>query len=126
VRRPLAVLVLLSLCSFQSQAFAFHVHAVSDHESDDHDRHGPAIHHHNDFEPTPHVDEKDTFGDVISIVIPVVATSASVALFAEFTEVLGAPELFLVGEASAVEVRSHGPPPSSQSFLRGPPSSIFL
>ena len=126
MRRGLAVLVVLSLCSLQVQSLAFHVHGVPDHAEDREHQHGPAIHHHDDFGSARHVDEGDlaTGGAVITIAVPAAATSTIVVVHAEFAEALSVLELQLAGDARAVDVRSHGPPPPRNSFLRGPPTSL--
>ena len=128
MRRGLAAFIVLSLCSLQGQARAFHVHAVSDHEEDRDHQHGPAIHHHDDFDRALHADAGDVSagGTVITIAVPVATGSAAVVVYAEFPDALPTPELRLVGDARAIDVRSHGPPPARNSLLRGPPSSAIL
>jgi hypothetical protein len=128
VRRGLAALIVLSLCSLQVQALAFHVHAVSDHPEDRDHQHGPAIHHHGDLDRAPHIDAEDVsaVGAVITIAVPAATGSDAIAVYAEFTEALPAPELQLIGDTRAIDVRSHGPPPPRNSFLRGPPTSALL
>jgi hypothetical protein len=126
VRRGLAVLVVLSLCSLQVQSLAFHVHGVPDHAEDREHQHGPAIHHHDEFDAARHVDEGELSegGTVITIAVPAAATSTIVIVHAEFAEALSVLQLQLAGDARAVDVRSHGPPPNRHSFLRGPPASL--
>jgi hypothetical protein len=125
VRRGLAVLIVLSLCALQIQSLSFHVHAVPDHADDRDHRHGPAVHHHDDFESALHVDERDASpGSVITMAVPsAIAASAAVA-YAELTEIICGPDLRLIGDARTIEVRSHGPPQSRTISLRGPPTSI--
>jgi hypothetical protein len=126
VRRGLAVLLALSLASLQVQALGFHVHAVPDHADDRDHHHGPAIHHHDDDDSAPHVDAEDssTRGDVITIAVPVAMSSAAIVVVAEFAQALSSSVLQLIGDARAIDVRSHGPPPARNSFLRGPPTSV--
>lgn len=128
MRRLLAALAAVSLIALQAQSLAFHVHTVADahHENENH-RHGPAIHHH-DVDRATHVDDGDASarGASVTIVVPVATESAEAVVSAEFTEALQAPELQLIGDARAVDVRSHGPPLDRDSFLRGPPPSAFL
>ena len=130
MRRGLAVLIVLSLASLQVQALGFHVHVIADHSDDDDHHHGPAIHHHEDDDHdgrAPHLDDEDssTPGDVITIAVPVATPSAGIDVIAEFAEALPALGLQLIGDARAIEVRSHGPPPARNSFLRGPPTSAI-
>ena len=126
VRRGLAVLVVVSLCSIQVQSLAFHVHAVSDHSEDRDHHHGPAIHHHDDIDSVRHVDEEErsTAGTVITIAVAAATTSVGFALVTMVAETLATPELQLIGDARTIDVRSHGPPKSRSDFLRGPPTSI--
>ena len=126
MRRGLAVLVVLSLWSLQVQSLAFHVHDVPDHADDPEHRHGPAIHQHGDFDAELHVDEGDLSeaGAVITIAVPAAATSTTFIVHVEFAEALSVLELQLAGDARAVDARSHGPPPTRNSFLRGPPTII--
>lgn len=128
MRRGLAVLIVLSLCSLQVQALAFHVHAVPDHAEDRDHQHGPAIHHHDDADRDPHVDGGDVSagGSVVTIAVPVATASAAVVVYAEFVEALPATELQPIGDTRAIDVRSHGPPPAPNAFLRGPPTSALL
>jgi hypothetical protein len=117
----------LSLGSLQVQALGFHVHAVPDHSDDLDHHHGPAIHHHGDDDRAPHVDAEDSSarGDVSTIAVPVATSSAGIAVVAEFAEAIAAPGLQRIGDARAIEVRSHGPPPARNAFLRGPPTSAI-
>ena len=125
MRRGLAILIVLSLSSLQVQSLAFHVHAIADHAEDRQHQHGPAIHHHDDFDSPLHVDEGElsTAGAVITIAIPAATASAAVVVCAELTQVPLPPELQLIGDARAIDVRSHGPPQARSAFLRGPPPS---
>jgi hypothetical protein len=125
VRRGLAVLIVLTLYSLQVHSLAFHVHAVSDHAQAPAHRHGPAIHHHDEFDSDLHVDEGEwsAGGAVITMAVPAATASAAVVVYAEFTEAPQAPELLLVGDTRTIDVRSHGPPPARNAFLRGPPTS---
>jgi hypothetical protein len=50
-------------------------------------------------------------------------SSGAIVVVAEFAEALPTSALQLIGDARAIEVRSHGPPPARNSFLRGPPTS---
>jgi hypothetical protein len=115
----------LSLFALQAQSLAFHVHAVSEHHDEDH-QHGPAIHHHDDFEDALHVDERDasTGGATITVAVPAATVSALVVVDAELGEAVHRPDLQLIGDARTIEVRSHGPPQSRTASLRGPPTSI--
>ena len=126
MRRGLAILIVLSLCSLQVQSLAFHVHAIADHAQEREHQHGPAIHHHDDFDSALHVDagELSAAGAVITIAIPAATASAAVVVFAELTEAGSTPELQIIGDVRAIEVRSHGPPQAHNTFLRGPPSSL--
>jgi len=125
VQRGVAVLIVLSLYSLQVQSLAFHVHAISDHAEDRAHQHGPAIHHHDDFDSDLHVDEGELSpgGAVITMAVPAATASAAVAVYAEFAEAPQAPDLQLIGDTRAIDVRSHGPPPARNAFLRGPPHS---
>ena len=125
MRRGLAVLIVLSLYSLQVQSFAFHVHAISDHTEDRDHQHGAAIHHHDDFDSDLHVDDGDLSagGAVITMAVPAATASAAVVVYGEFTEAIQAPELQLIGDTRTIDVRSHGPPPARNAFLRGPPHS---
>ena len=125
VRRCLAVLAALSLFILQAQSLAFHVHTAPDAHHDDDHRHGPAIHHHDDFDSALHIDEGELSprGTVITMAVPAATASTMVIVHAELVEALPGLELRLLGDARAIDVRSHGPPPASPSFLRGPPSS---
>ncbi len=129
VRRGLAVLIALSLCSLQVQALAFHVHAVPNDTDDRDHQHGPAIHEHGDgyFDREPHVEAEDStaHGAVITVAVPVANAPAAIGVYAEFAETLLTPELQLLGDARAIDVRSHGPPPPRNALLRGPPASIL-
>lgn len=126
MRRHLAILITLSLFSLQVQSQVFHVHAMSGQAEDRDHQHGPAIHHHDDFNSARHVDEGDreTRGAVITIAVPVATVSTAVIVCAELPEAIAGVELLLAGEMRAIEVRSHGPPPAHNSFLRGPPTLI--
>lgn len=125
MRRGLAVLIVLSLYSLQVHSLAFHVHAISDHAEDSDHRHGPAIHHHDNFDSTLHVDEGELSpgGSVMTIAVPAATASSAVVVDTELTEAPHAPELQRVGDARSIEVRSHGPPHLRSAFLRGPPAS---
>jgi hypothetical protein len=127
VRRGLAGLIVLSLYSLQVHALAFHVHANSDHAEESDHQHGPAIHHHDDLEHALHVDTGNSSagGAAITIAVPVGIGSAVIAVHAELAEVLPIPELQHIGDMRTIEVRSHGPPPARNSFLRGPPTSAL-
>ena len=129
VPRFLSGVVILTLLSLQSQALAFHVHAMPDEVRDgnDHHRHGPAIHdhaHHGDVDPSPRLSESTAVDDVLTIAVPTAATRPVATLQAEPTEAVQVPELIQVGTTPAIEVRSHDPPADRQPPLRGPPSSI--
>jgi hypothetical protein len=130
VRRGLAVLIALSLGSLQGQALAFHVHAVPDHPEERNHQHGPAIHNHGDgdFDRELRVEPEDAtaHSTVITVAVPVATASASDVVCAEFAEALPAPGLQLIGDVRAIDVRSHGPPPARNAFLRGPPTSNLL
>lgn len=126
MRRFLAALAVLSVFSLQAQALAFHVHAMSGDEHDDHDRHGPAIHdhgRHHDGERAPYLTESHESGAIITIAVPPAAMWAAEAQPADQTDALDAPALQCAGAVRAVDVRSHGPPDHQSSGLRGPPAS---
>jgi hypothetical protein len=99
---------------------------MPDHSEGRDHHHGPAIHHHDDFDSVRHVDEEErsTAGTVITIAVAASITSVGFGLVAVFAETLPTPELRLIGDARTIDVRSHGPPPSRSGFLRGPPTSI--
>jgi hypothetical protein len=123
VRRVLAAVTVVSLAALQSQALAFHVHAVPDHvdgiESRHH--HGPAIHHHQD-DVDVHVDSGDaTVGRVIAVTIPAAVDSVPSAIGAELVAVVLGPQLEPVGKTFAIYARSHDPPTRSLTLYRGPP-----
>ena len=62
-----------------------------------------------------HVEAVDaTTGTVITIAVPAAPAVSALAVHAELTEDLRAPELQVIGDARAIEVRSHGPPPIRQ------------
>jgi hypothetical protein len=125
VRRCLAIFAAVSLFTLQAESLAFHVHAAPDaHHVDDH-QHGPAIHHHDDFDSARHIDEGELSpsGTVITVAVPVATASTLVIVHAVLAEALPIPELRLIGDARAIEMRSHSPPPLHNSLLRGPPSS---
>jgi hypothetical protein len=125
VRRCLAIFAALSLFTLQAESLAFHVHGVPDaHHVDDH-QHGPAIHHHSDFDSSRHIDEGELSagGTVITMAVPAATASTPAIVHAVLAERLPIPELRLIGDARAIEMRSHSPPPLRDSFLRGPPSS---
>jgi hypothetical protein len=125
VRRCLAIFAALSLFTLQAESLAFHVHGVADaHHVDDH-HHGPAIHHHSDFDSARHIDEGELLagGAVITMAVPAATASTLVIVHAVLAEALPTPELRLIGDARAIEMRSHSPPPLHDSLLRGPPSS---
>jgi hypothetical protein len=126
VRRGWAILIVLSLCSLQAQSLAFHVHAAADHAEERDHHHGPAIHHHDDFEDALHVDERDpsTDGSVLTMAVPAATATSADVTYAEVTETLHRPDLQLIGDARTIEVRSHGPPQSRTASLRGPPTSL--
>jgi hypothetical protein len=126
VRRGLALLVVLALCSLQVQSLAFHVHDVPDHAEGREYRHGPAIHYHDDFDSLRHIDEEErsAAGTVITIAVAAATTSVGVALVAMVADEVPTPALQLIGDARTIDVRSHGPPHSRSEFLRGPPTSI--
>ena len=128
MRSYLAVVLAGAICSLQVQALAFHVHAIPEHAADNRHTHAPAIHHHDDdFDLGAHVETVDaSTGTVITIAVPAATAVSALAVDAEMTENLRAPEPQLIGDARAIEVRSHGPPPIRNSLLRGPPSSHFL
>ena len=125
MRRSLAVVVALSVFALQSQALAFHVHSAPDHDDEHEHRHGPAIHDHHQrsSERLALISESNPAGKVITITVPS-ATPFSIDLAdAEFGEVFTLPLPELSARVFAVDVRSHGPPPIQNCFLRGPPSS---
>jgi hypothetical protein len=130
VRRGLAVLIVVSLYSLQVQSLAFHVHAISDNSEDRAHQHGPAIHNHGDgdFDRELHVEPRDATaqGTVITAAVPFATAAAGDVVCAEFTEALPVPGLQRIGDARAIDVRSHGPPPARNAFLRGPPTSNLL
>ena len=130
VRSVVGAVVAISVCSLQVHALAFHVHAVPEQLGIDRHTHGPAIHHHDyygDHDRTPHVDGGDvSAGTVITVAIPVMTMCTPIDTHAEMTETLQVPSLQVIGEARAIEVRSHGPPAVPNDTLRGPPPSTFL
>ena len=130
VFRSLAAFAALSLITLQAQSLAFHVHAVGDTYDDDQHNHGPAIHAHGgaDFDEVLHVEAQDSQarGAVITIAVPAAIATIAIVVHIDFAETSTAPTLQLIGDARAIEVRSHGPPPAGHSFLRGPPNSILL
>ena len=130
VRSVVAAIVAISVCSLQVHALAFHVHAVTEQLGTDRHTHGPAIHHHDysgDDGRTPHVDGGDvSAGTVITVAIPVMTVCSPIDMHAEMTDALQVPSLQVIGEARAIEVRSHGPPAVPPPTLRGPPPFTFL
>ena len=133
MRSYLAAVIAGSVCSMQAQALAFHVHAAPEQPGADRHTHVPAIHHHeddthHDEDQRRHVDADDwsAGGTVITIAVPVGTTTADMVMHAELAEALCAPELQLIGETRAIDVRSHGPPAPRNTLLRGPPTSVLL
>ena len=124
MRSLVAAIVAVSVCSLQAHALAFHVHAISGHTEDASHQHGPAIHHHDDFDSARHVDEEERpdAGPVITIGIAATIAAAVSGAVGVVAEALPTPELQLIGDARAIDVRSHGPPHSRNSSLRGPPA----
>ena len=120
----------MSVCSLQAHALAFHVHAAPDHSGMDRHSHAPAIHHHDhadDLDGTLHLEaDEESEGAVITVVVPPMTARASIDGFLELADSLGAPLMQVIGEARAIEVRSHGPPPARDAALRGPPVSTLL
>ena len=120
----------MSVCSLQAHALAFHVHAVPDHSGMERHSHAPAIHHHghsDDLDDTLHLEaDEESEGAVITVVVPPITAWSSIDAFIELAASLEAPLMQVIGEARAIEVRSHGPPPARDAALRGPPSSTLL
>jgi hypothetical protein len=112
----------------QAQTLAFHVHVVPAHHNEQEHRHGPAIHHHDHHgssDPAPAF-TANTVDDVVTIAVPA-ATPFSVLLAdAEFSGAFSMHVPQTSALVSAIDVRSHGPPPARNSLLRGPPSSTHL
>jgi hypothetical protein len=123
VRLLVAAVIALSVCSLQAHALAFHVHAAAGRAHSEH-HHGPAIHHHDDIDGAAHVDadESSERGSVITIGVPVALVTASAVSYAEPAQVFSAPELAVICVIRTIDVRSHSPPQSRTTFLRGPPS----
>ena len=127
MRSFLAVGLALSISALQAQSLAFHVHAAPDRATAEH-RHGPAIHAHEiDFDEELHVEPQDSKkgGSVITVAVPIATVTAAAVVDAEITQALGTTELQLSGDARAIDVRSHSPPPLLNPFLRGPPSILL-
>ena len=122
------MVIVWSVFFLQVQSLAFHVHASIDHTDRRSHQHGPAIHHHEDFDSALHVDEPElsSRGKVITVAVPAATPASAVVVDAAITESPRAPELRLIGDARSIDVRSHSPPHSRSAFLRGPPASTLL
>ena len=128
MRRSLAALAALSLFALQCQTFAFHVHSVPAQVHGQRHSHGPAIHHHDHrgSGPLALISKPDTADDVITIAVPAAASFAIAVADAEFWEVFSLHLPETSARVFVIDVRSHGPPPVGNFFLRGPPSSNLL
>ena len=135
MRRYIAAVIAASVCSLQAHALAFHVHAADSGTS--HHTHAPAIHDHPDeysdhdeadraLHITSVADAASGTGTVITVMVPACAACETIAVDTGIVTSLRTPELRIVGEARAIEVRSHGPPLIFDSPLRGPPTSLLF
>jgi hypothetical protein len=129
VRRYLAALVALSVCSLQAQALAFHVHRGADHDADDRHTHGPAIHHHSQHHSEAHyavsaAEEEESTGGVVTLTVPAAVHLDAVPVCGPVEVASFEPTLELVQRMVAHDVRSHGPPSLLRPSYRGPPASL--
>jgi hypothetical protein len=125
-RDSIALLVCAALFALQAQSLAFHTHAVDGHAHGAH-HHGPAIHVHEAFDRDLHIDAPEaSTGRVLTIAVPTATGTTAAAVDAHVTGAFVAPDLRAIGETRTVDVRSHGPPPSVERPLRGPPFHDFL
>jgi hypothetical protein len=126
VRRVLAALIALSVCSLQAQAMAFHVHRAPDHEREARHAHAPAIHHHDHHTADPDhpltIEDDDESASVLTLTVAPAAHVDSPPVAGAVDDVaLLERVIVFVGHIDALDVRSHGPPALHRPFYRGPP-----
>jgi hypothetical protein len=133
VRKCIAALVAIAVCTLQAQAMSFHVHAAADHSERAGHAHGPAIHqhHHQRDQSSPsssrvRLTADDEGSGAITLLVPAGTMAHAVAFSAVPAEMLSFDLAELTSRIADVEFRSHGPPVLWRPSFRGPPALLSI